>query len=98
VKTKGPRGPSQIVVREILCHVVECPDAKDTADGIHRFWLSKDALNRGSKEVRDALEFLVSTKGWLIETKLGSTETLYSVAKDHLEEIKDFCAAPEADE
>jgi hypothetical protein len=90
LKTKGSHGPSGRVIREILCHVAEWPDAKDTADGIHKFWLSKHATNRGRKEVREALNFLVFTKGWLIEKVVGSSEKIYGLNRDRLAEIKHF--------
>jgi hypothetical protein len=78
------------VVREILSHCVESPDAKDTEEGIHKFWLSARSKNRGIREVRNALHYLVTTKKWMIKSPKGLSEPLYSVAKEHLEEIKVF--------
>jgi hypothetical protein len=84
------------VVRDILTHCVESPDAKDTAEGIHKFWLSERSKNRGIREVRNALEYLVTTKKWLIQSRKGSSEPLYSVAKEYLEEIEEFVLQSES--
>ena len=90
MKAEGSHGPCWTVVREILSHCVESPDAKDTDEGIHKFWLSARSKNRGIGEVRKALDYLVTTKKWMIKSPKGSSEPLYSLAKEHLEEIKDF--------
>jgi len=78
------------VVVEILDHFVKSPDAKDTDEGIHKFWLSSNSMNRGIGEVRKALDYLVATKKWMIKSPKGSSEPLYGVAKERLEEIKEF--------
>jgi hypothetical protein len=90
LKSEGSHGPWWTVVREILSHCVESPDAKDTDEGIQKFWLSARSKNRGVGEVRKALDYLVTTKGWMIKSPKGSSEPLYSLSKKHLEEIKDF--------
>ena len=90
LKSEGSHGPCWTVIREILNHCVESPDAKDTDEGIHKFWLSPLSKNRGLGEVRRALDYLVTTKGWMIKSPKGSSEPLYSVAKEHVEEIKAF--------
>ena len=90
MKGDGSDGPSRTVVREILSHCLESPDAKDTDEGIHKFWLSARSKNRGIGEVRKALDYLVTTKKWMIKSPKGSSKPLYSLAKEHLDEIKDF--------
>jgi len=90
LKSEGSHGPWWTVVREILSHCVESPDAKDTDEGIQKFWLSARSKNRGIGEVRKALDYLVTTKKWMIKSPKGSSEPLYSLAKERLEEIEEF--------
>jgi hypothetical protein len=90
LKSDGSRGPSRTVIREILGHCVESTDAKDTAEGIRKFWLSTCSVNPGIGEVRDALDYLVGIKKWMIKSQRGASEPLYSLAKEHLNEIKEF--------
>jgi len=90
LKTVGSHGQCRTVIREILCYLVEHPDAKDTVDGIFKFWLPKGAVKQGKKEVQKALNFLVIKKGWLTERNPHSSEKLYGLNKVHLREIKIF--------
>jgi hypothetical protein len=90
LKSDGSDGPCWTVVREILSHCVESPDAKDTDEGIHKFWLSVRSKNRGIGDVRSALDYLVTIKKWMIRSNKGSSKPLYSVAKERLEEIREF--------
>ena len=41
MESEESRGDYLMLIREILKHVVKHPDAKDTANGIHKFWLSE---------------------------------------------------------
>ena len=90
MRLEGSRGLCWTVVREILGHCVESPDAKDTDEGIHKFWLSVRSKHKGIEKVRKALEYLVATKQWMIKLPKGSSAPLYSLAKERLGEIKEF--------
>ena len=90
MKSEGSHGPCRTVVREILRYLVEHTDAKDTVDGIFKFWLPKGAVKQGRKEVQKALDFLVTKKGWLTEKNVPSSDKLYGLNKDYLGEIKVF--------
>jgi len=90
LKTEGSHAPTWTVVREILSHCLESPDAKDTDEGIHKFWLTADSKNWGIGEVRLALDYLVSKKQWMAKSPKGASAPLYCVAKERLEEIEEF--------
>jgi len=90
LKTIGSHGQCRTVIHEILRYLLEHPDAKDTVDGIFKFWLPKGAAKQAKKEVREALDFLVIKKGWLTERNVHSSGKLYGLNKDHLGEIKVF--------
>lgn len=84
---------SSLLIREILAYVVKHPDAKDTVDGIHKFWLSAQTAHQSRGKVREALEFLSEQKRWLTKKNAGGAVTLYSLDKDRVDEIQDFLHA-----
>jgi hypothetical protein len=78
-----------LVVGKILRHFSQHPDAKDTSEGILQWWLAPGDAPRGTEEVEEILDYLV-TIGWLIETKIGSSPKLYGVNEERLEDIRAF--------
>jgi len=81
---------SSLLIRDILIHVVNHPDAKDTVVGIHKFWLSAHSAHQSGNKVRDALEYLAEQKRWLTKKSAGAALTLYGLDKDRLDEVKKF--------
>jgi hypothetical protein len=87
LEQSGSNVPHATVIRTLLSHVIEQPDAKDTAEGIHKFWFPKDSPVPRRKELEEALQFLVVNKRWFVVRK---TSPIYSLNKDYLEEVKSF--------
>ena len=54
----------QALMREILQYLTAHPDAKDTVDGILKWWLPGHPIEWEKEEVQETLDHLVS-KGWL---------------------------------
>jgi hypothetical protein len=79
-----------LMMREILQHVVKHPDAKDTAEGIHKFWLSSKTVHQSRDKVQQALEYLVEEKDWLTKKVSGAAVTLYGLNKDRMQEVEGF--------
>ena len=90
VENDESRGEHILLIREILQHVVKHPDAKDTAEGIHRFWLSSRTVHQSSDKVREVLEYLVEKKGWLTKKVSGASVTLYGLNKDRVHEVESY--------
>jgi hypothetical protein len=90
-KGKGPAASQ--VIREILHYLTEHPDAKDTVEGILRWWLPKGGVERGEEEVREVLGSLVS-RGWLTERGTTPSQKIYGMNRDRLEEIRRFLQEP----
>jgi hypothetical protein len=80
-----------LLIHEILNHVAQHPDAKDSVDGIYSFWLSHGAGRRPSREmVREVLDYLVEEKGWLTRKVSGAAVTLYGLDKKYLAEVRNY--------
>jgi hypothetical protein len=88
-----------MVVRPILQYLVDHPDAKDTIQGIVRWWLPEGIVAWEEEVVQDALDGLVA-RGWLTQRQTATSQHLYGVNKEKLEEIKVFLreCESEADE
>jgi hypothetical protein len=89
LKSEGSLGKRRIVIRKILFYLIKHPDAKDTIDGILKWWVPD--IHRGwrEEEVRQALGFLTS-KGWLTARKIAASQKVYGLNKDKLLEIKEY--------
>jgi len=87
----NPRDRPEIneqVIRGILQYLVEHPDAKDTDEGILKWWLP-DGHRWGKKEVQAALD-LLSSKEWLTKRGAAPAREFYGMNKDRLQEIRSF--------
>jgi hypothetical protein len=67
----------QTVVQRIVRYLVAHPDAKDTAEGITRWWVGEDLAR---KSVQEALDLLVS-EGLLMKREAPSVEAIYGLKK-----------------
>jgi hypothetical protein len=81
--------PGGQVIREILQYLIKNPDAKDTLEGIHKWWLPKGHSKQGRDEVQKAVDWLIS-KGWLTERGTIPSKEIYGINRDRLSEIKRF--------
>ena len=81
----------QRVIRGILFYLIEHSDAKDTMQGILKWWMPRGYIERGGKEIQQALDYLV-LKGWLTTCSkvLQKDLIIYGVNKERLEQIKAF--------
>lgn len=77
------------LIAEILRYVLAHPDAKDTIDGIEKWWLSKSTKREGKRKAEEALNFLAA-KGWLNARSSPQAETIYSLNENSAEEIDTF--------
>ncbi|WP_447979256.1 hypothetical protein [Candidatus Nitrospira bockiana] len=79
----GHRGP---VIEEILRYVVEHPEAKDTIEGIARWWVRADDRRWPRELVHEAVEELVA-RGWIVRRETTASHVVYGLNKPHLETI-----------
>lgn len=90
VENDESRGEHMLLIREILQHVVKHPDAKDTAEGIHKFWLSSKTVHQSGDIVREVLDYLVEKRSWLTKKVSGASVTLYGLNKDRVHEVESY--------
>ena len=87
---EGPPPANWVVMQEILRYLIRHPDAKDTIEGILRWWFpNKRGAEPEKKDVQRAIDELVS-RGWVLKRKTTHSQTIYGMNKDHLEAIKGF--------
>ena len=84
---------SALLIRDILIHLIKNTDAKDTAAGIHKFWLSAQSSHQSPAKVREALKYLSEQKRWLTQKNAGAAVTLYGLDKAYVDEIQEFLRA-----
>ena len=77
------------LIPRILRYCVKHPDAKDTLDGILKWWLKETR----ESDVQHALDLLVS-KRWLTARETAPGKKIYGLNKDRLDEIKNYLAQP----
>jgi len=80
-------GEMEQSVRNILKHLVEHPDAKDTLDGVVKWWGDPADRTAQVNVVRRSLEELIH-RGWVTVKMGGAGMRFYGLNKDCLEEIK----------
>jgi hypothetical protein len=78
-----------MVIQQILRYLIEHPDAKDTVQGILRWWLPKDPVERSEEEVQEVLEVLVA-RGWMTKRQTITSQELYGMNKEKLNTIQAF--------
>jgi hypothetical protein len=87
VTEKVTSGEIEQAVRTILRHLVEHPDAKDTVEGIVRWWGDPADRTAHVEVVRRSLEELTQ-RGWVSIRMGGSGICVYGLNKDRLDEVK----------
>jgi hypothetical protein len=82
------RGGEEQIIQGILQYLVEHPDAKDTSEGIYKWWLP-DGHGWGREEIQAVLDLLTS-KRWLTKRGTVPSKEFYGMNKDRLPEIRSF--------
>lgn len=73
----------------ILGYLCSHPEAKDTAEGVRRWWLLAEGIEADRDRVRVALDYLV-TWGWLLRTTSYSGLAVYGLNKERLPSLQWF--------
>jgi hypothetical protein len=78
-----------VVAWLILGYLCSYPDAKDTTEGIGRWWLRGKGIDADTDVVRGSLVCLVKC-GWLTATGGSAGITLYGLKKNRQHELRQF--------
>jgi hypothetical protein len=85
----------QRLKRELLTYCIEHPDAKDTVEGILRWWFPAGEVRWRADDVKTALDELTA-QGWLTSRSIRQSEVIYGLNKDKTAEISKFLSHPSA--
>ena len=80
---------NNVVAWLILGYLCSHPDAKDTAEGIGRWWLRGEGIDIDTDAVRGSLAYLVK-RGWLTATEGYAGLTLYGLNKNRQYALRQF--------
>jgi hypothetical protein len=86
---KDPSGADEQIMRGILNYCVEHPYAKDTPEGILKWWRLEGKSEWLKEDVQKALDALTA-KGWLTVRNTFPPEKIYGFNKKFMEEIRKF--------
>jgi hypothetical protein len=85
----GVSEDNNVVAWLILGYLCSHPDAKDTAQGIGRWWLRSEGIDADTDVVRGSLAYLVK-RGWLTATGGSAGRTLYGLNQTRLYALRQF--------
>ena len=71
----------------ILAYLWHCPDAKDTVEGVHQWWLGRLQTRIDARGVRKALHNLEKA-GWVISSERRGTGMVYGLNADRRHELR----------
>jgi len=74
------------IVDQICLYLMRNPEAKDTVQGIRRWWIPRGEELFSGEEVQSALEFMAS-RTWVKESRLAGT-VLYGATENGLVEFR----------
>jgi hypothetical protein len=69
------------IAAEIASYLARHPDAADSSEGIHRWWLTEAAAQARPQQVQEACDRLVQ-RALLYEDKLPDGRTVYRGSRD----------------
>ena len=85
----GVSEDNNVVAWLILGYLCSHPDAKDTAEGIGRWWLRGEGIDVDTYVVRGSLDYLVKRR-WLTATGDAAGLTLYGLDKNRQYALRQF--------
>jgi hypothetical protein len=80
---------NNVVAWLILGYLCSNPEAKDTAAGVRKWWLSGEGIDADTDVVRGALDYLVKW-GWLTTTEGYAGLSVYGLNKNRQDVVRRF--------
>ena len=85
----GVSEDNNVVAWLILGYLCSHPDAKDTAEGIGRWWLRDEGIDADTDVVRGSLAYLVKRR-WLTVARGSAGLTMYGLNKNRQYALRQF--------
>ena len=73
----------------ILGYLYSNPDAKDTAEGVEKWWLNDMEINLDARAVQGSLDYLVRL-GWLVSSERRGSRMVYGLNGDCRDKLRQF--------
>jgi len=73
----------------ILGYLYSNPDAKDTAEGVEKWWLNGMEINLDARAVQGSLDYLVRL-GWLVSSERRGSRMVYGLNGDCRDKLRQF--------
>ena len=80
---------SDAVAWLILGYLCSHPDAKDTAEGVEKWWLNGEEIHVNASVVRGSLDYLVRL-GWLVSSDRQGSGMVYGLNGDRRNKLRQF--------
>jgi hypothetical protein len=80
---------NDVVAWLILGYLCSHPDAKDTAEGVEKWWLNGQEVYVDARVVRGSLDYLVRL-GWLVSSERQGSGTVYWLNGDRRNKLRQF--------
>jgi hypothetical protein len=80
---------NDVVAWLILGYLCSNPEAKDTAEGVEKWWLNDMEINLDARDVQGALDCLVRL-GWLVSSERQGTGMVYGLNGDRRDRLRQF--------
>ena len=80
---------NNVVAWLVLGYLCSHPEAKDTADGVGKWWLSAEGIETDAEAVRAALGYLVERR-WLISIAGYSGSQIYGLNQERKSVLQQF--------
>ena len=80
---------NDVVAWLILGYLCSNPDAKDTAEGVEKWWLNGMEINLDAIAVQGSLDHLVRL-GWLVLSQRHGSGMVYGLNGDRRDKLRQF--------
>lgn len=80
---------NNVVAWLVLGYLCSHPEAKDTADGVGKWWLNAEGIETDAEAVRAALGYLVERR-WLISIAGYSGSQIYGLNQERKSVLQQF--------
>ena len=85
---REPYASTASITLMVLQYLMSNPGAKDTLEGIRKWWIATRRQEPRSDELQAVLEELMQ-KGWVVRFKPRGSKHVYGLNKDRLQEIQE---------